>query len=419
MTSLESSLWHQTSWPKIKFASIFNIRGSSVQLDKESGAPLSPAWKRKLNDHANPLKEFSVTFVEAMRMMGLGLRMYSHVQKEKAQGRVPIIDPFARDVQPSACHGVPLGGMGGGTIGRGFRGDFRRWQFIPGICEEAPVLADQFSVFVTRGKAGPSQKKFSSVLYPGRPDTLKKKDGVGIGSWGWHMSGSHSTYHAVFPRAWTIYDGEPDPELKISCRQVSPFIPHNYQESSLPCAAFAFVVANGGREEANVSLLFTFANSIGGDSATTGGHRNTPFSEKDGVKGVLLSHRAAKVRAPVTLGIAALETEGVHVSICPRFSVTGQGGDCTARDMWQQIATHGSFDGFAAGAVNPGAPSLMGTAIGAAVAASVRVPPGEKREVAFSLAWDSPIVKFNKNSSYYRRYTQFYGQDGNAAPKLA
>lgn len=62
------------------------------------------------------------------------------------QLQAPPIDPFNRETKPSACHGVPCGGMGGGSIGRGFRGDFRRWQLIPGVCEEAPVLADQFSV---------------------------------------------------------------------------------------------------------------------------------------------------------------------------------------------------------------------------------------------------------------------------------
>ena len=46
--------------------------------------------------------------------------------------------------------------------------------------------------------------------------------------------------------------------------------------------------------------------------------------------------------------------------------------------------------------------SYPGTAIGGAVAATVTVPPNEKREVHFSLAWDSPIVKFNRRSSYYR-----------------
>ncbi|KAK9143276.1 hypothetical protein Syun_012676 [Stephania yunnanensis] len=33
-----------------------------------------------------------------------------------------------------------------------------------------------------------------------------KPDDHGISSWGWNLSGQHSTYHALFPRAWTIYD---------------------------------------------------------------------------------------------------------------------------------------------------------------------------------------------------------------------
>lgn len=95
----------------------------------------------------------------------------------------------------------------------------------------------------------------------------------GIGSWDWNLGGRNSTYHALFPRAWTIYDGnlmliyytlypgillkqlshgintfasnqgEPDPGLKITCRQISPFIPHNYKDSSLPTAVFTFTVS--------------------------------------------------------------------------------------------------------------------------------------------------------------------------------
>lgn len=98
----------------------------------------------------------------------------------------------------------------------------------------------------------------------------RKSADQGISSWGWNLNGQHSTYHALFPRAWTIYDGnlvsnlffligvpngscpyiifipvgEPDPELKISCRQISPFIPHNYRESSLPTAVFVYTVCN-------------------------------------------------------------------------------------------------------------------------------------------------------------------------------
>ena len=33
-------------------------------------------------------------------------------------------------------------------------------------------------------------------------------DDASIASWDWNLDGQHSTYHAVFPRAWTIYDGK-------------------------------------------------------------------------------------------------------------------------------------------------------------------------------------------------------------------
>jgi len=39
------------------------------------------------------------------------------------------------------------------------------------------------------------------------------------------------------------FKGEPDPELKVSCRQISPFIPHDYQESSLPTSVFVYTVS--------------------------------------------------------------------------------------------------------------------------------------------------------------------------------
>lgn len=40
--------------------------------------------------------------------------------------------------------GVPLGGIGSGTIGRGFRGEFCRYQMVPGIYEYETVMANQF-----------------------------------------------------------------------------------------------------------------------------------------------------------------------------------------------------------------------------------------------------------------------------------
>lgn len=131
----------QPSWP----ISDYVQKPTLALLEDDPGAPPHQAWRRKLNSHAEVLKEFRVTFMEGFKMLRLGMRMWTYVQSEKSEGRLPPIDPFRRETKPSACHGVPCGGMGGGSIGRGFRGEFRRWQIVPGVCDEAPVLANQFS----------------------------------------------------------------------------------------------------------------------------------------------------------------------------------------------------------------------------------------------------------------------------------
>lgn len=398
------------SWPATDYVSKSTIH----LLECDLGAPPQIAWRRRLNSHANLLREFNVTFKEAVKMIKLGFRLWTYIQAERSEGRTPPIDPFTRQIRPSACHGVPLGGMGSGSIGRGFRGEFRRWQLVPGVCEEAPVLANQFSVFVSRDGG----KKYSSVLYPGRPSELGVVEDAGISSWDWSLDGQHSTYHAVFPRAWTIYEGEPDPGLKISCRQVSPFIPNNYRESCLPSTVFSYTLVNTGKGNASVSLLFTWANSIGGSSHLSGGHFNECFKEEDGVSGILLHHKTEKGHPPITFAIAAQKTNEVNVSVFPCFSVSGKDEEFSAKDMWMEMKEHGTFsekhwDSF------PTALSPPGVSIGGAVAATVMLQPHERKTVTFSLVWDSPKVKFLKGRSYYRRYTKFYGFSGKAATRMA
>ncbi|GBG69798.1 hypothetical protein CBR_g4627 [Chara braunii] len=84
--------------------------------------------------------------------------------------------------------------------------------------------------------------------------------------------------------------------------------------------------------------------------------------------------------------------------------------------MWEEVRQNGFFF---KSKDEQKSPSGEGCAIGAAVAAFTVVPPGMSREMVFSLAWDAPIVKFCEGSSYYRRYTKFYGVNGKAAAKLA
>lgn len=407
-----TSIFHERkpSWPVNSYVH----RTTMQALESDVGAPPPQAWRRKLDSHANFLKEFTLTFMETFKMLGLGWRVWQYARSERAKGRKAPIDPFRRGPKPAASNGVPLGGMGGGSINRGFRGEFHWFQLLPGVCKEEVVQGDRFSVFITRE----SGKKYSSVLATGFSEEKRKKDdGSGIASWDWRLNGQHCSYHALFPRAWTIYDGEPDPDLKISCRQISPFIPHNYKESSLPSCVFSYTLANTGKDTANVSLLFTWTNSVGGSSELSGGHFNSPFIAEDGVRGALLHHKTGNTSPPITFAIAAQETSDVSVSVCPSYSVSGKRNKLSAKEMWLEMKEHGSFDP-GNWDIKPLPPSKQGSSIGAAVAARVVVPPHEKRTVVFALAWDSPEVKFVKGKSYHRRYTQFYGTFGNAAENL-
>ncbi|PON68328.1 Beta-glucosidase GBA2-type [Parasponia andersonii] len=337
--------------------------------------------------------------------------MWRLVKQETAEGKLLMFDIFKKR-HITSNHGVPLGGIGAGSIGRSYRGEFQRIQLFPTKSEDVPILANQFSVFVKR----PSGERYSTVLSPKSQELAKEVSASGIGSWDWNLNAEKCTYHALFPRAWTVYDGEPDPELVIVSRQISPFIPHNYKESSFPVSAFTFTISNKGRAPADVTLLFTWTNSVGGTSGASGGHFNSKMKTENGVHGVLLHHKTANGHPPVTFAIAAEENDDVHVSKCPYFLISGNSKGNTAKEMWNEIKKFGSFNHLDCNETS--VPSKRGSTIGAAIAATLTIPSGAVRTVTFSLAWDCPEVRFI-GKTYHRRYTKFYGSHGDAAANIA
>ncbi len=380
----------------------------------------SVAWQRRLSDILpDPGHPTRFSFGVLLDNLEMILRLRRHRIRLQRAGRVPVID-FFNQLDPGPWMGVPLGGLGGGTITRGWQGDFNRWQMQPGMYHYGTVPADQFSVYVRR----PGKQARMQVLYPGKPES-----GV-LAGWSWDLPGEQAIYHALYPRAWTTYDGI-DRQLTLTCRQVSPVIPHNYTESSTPAGAFVWTIENTGDTPVTVGLMFTFQNGIGAEADRAGGNVNRAFTleaEGGSVTGVTLSHRHrqdqnppegerrddpetewAEFEDPLTFAIAAHGTEGVEVSYRTRFVTTSSG-----MDVWGDFRDDGRLENVA-----DDRPSMESAAIGAALCATVEVPPGESREVAFSLAWDMPVARFGEGRAYWRRYTRFYGRGGDAAPRIA
>ncbi len=173
----------------------------------------SVAWKRRLDEKV-PLKGTPVkaTLPVLLKMAPALSRIVGQMIRDRLGGRRSVVVGMPRATTPTS--GVPLGGLGGGTITRGWRGDFVRWQMQPSIYRHEVVPVDQFSLRVKRdsdragGSAGGGQPR-TLVLSP-RPAKVS-----GLESWNWALDESKTTYHALFPRAWTVYE-EPIPGIRLT-----------------------------------------------------------------------------------------------------------------------------------------------------------------------------------------------------------
>ncbi|EMS45716.1 Non-lysosomal glucosylceramidase [Triticum urartu] len=356
-------------------------------------------WEHKLSHVRYDLPSFGLTWREIRQMAGLGLRLGRHILEETSKGRTAIIDPMKKRTARSG-QGVPLGGIGAGSIGRSCKGEFQRWQLFPGACEDKPVMANQFSLKSMRNvplRHLPHRSRYKGLHFPQR--RCKIFDSV-------------ASWETGFAK-----------------------------------------VTNSGTTAADVTLLFTWARKGWRAWCTVTPQTLTIF---------LIESRTADGLPPVTFAIAAQEKEGVHISECPYFMMSGSSDEFTAKDMWNSVkepfqfgklnitllnvrkalkfgtlnwtflqqnliltckngspdsTEHGSFD--LLDPVNSSTSSKPGTSIGAAIAASVKLAPQATQNVSFSLAWASPEVKFCSGKTYHRRYTKFYGTDVDAAASLA
>jgi non-lysosomal glucosylceramidase len=299
-------------------------------------------------------------------------------------------------IDDGAWGGVPLGGLGAGSIGRTHGGDFARWHLDLGTHRFETIAANQFSVFVAQG-----EDTQAHVLSASRPSILR--------DWNWDFPAGAGTYYALFPRAWLAYDWDQLP-VQLVQKQLSPVIPGNYQESSYPVGVFEWTAANPTEEALTLGLMFTWQNLVGHDwyRDLDGGNYNYAFNE-DGVIGVVLTRPGEVVTEEWdgSFAIATEEQQGVEVSYRSRFA-TREG---TA--VWSDFSGDGRLDN-----VDDSSPA-SGEYVAAALAVTVDLEPGEERTIPFALAWDFPITEFGSGTQWYKRYTAFYGKTGREAATIA
>ena len=292
--------------------------------------------------------------------------------------------------------GVPIGGLGAGSIGPTIRGDFARWHLRVGRHRFLPVAADGFALSVATATG-----RWAGPLAVGTAPTLP--------AFGPALPVGSGTYRALFPRAWSVYDGLPVP-VRATCEQLSPVVPGDEATSALPVGLFRWTFENTGPTRATVGLLFTFRDPRGEESGETpAAGAWSELVRRAGSAGVLL-HGAPGTPAELggTFAIAVETADDVDVRVRTRFDPD------TGADAWAEFGADGRLRNR-----DDRRTTAAGDTVAAAVSATVELEPGASRTITFSLAWDLPIVEFGGGRRWRKRYTDEWGTSGLRAYELA
>ncbi|MBA2381450.1 MAG: glucosylceramidase, partial [Chloroflexi bacterium] len=292
--------------------------------------------------------------------------------------------------------GVPIGGLGTGSIGRTFRGDFARWHLEVGKHRFAPSGVDGFAIHVGSAGAEPARTTFLSALRPGLlPDAIDE------------LPPGRGTYHGLFPRAWQAFEPE-DLGIRVTGEQLTPVIARDLEASALPLGVYDWWVENPSAIARTVGILLTWEDPAASQGIATSGSRHTEV-RTDAGSGIVL-HSATDLPTGLrgTFAIAARAEPGVEITM--RSGLDGAG----LADSWTAFARDGRLDGGIGGAsVPPDGPLAV------ALAVTVELAPGERRRVRFALAWDLPMVEFGAGRRWWKRYTRAWGTTGTRAWDLA
>jgi len=269
--------------------------------------------------------------------------------------------------------GAPCGAIGAGTIGRGFKGEFARFQMIPGEYSYETVPSDAFHVCVK--EEGSGKVLFSSVL-------ASKRSGRAFKGWEYNVRDEDISYRALYPRAWFTYD-LPEVNLKLFCEQISPFIPQDYQDSSLPVCVFKWKVQKMNPDDnrkLKVIIAFSFQSGWGK-------RQKWLRARTRGFQGGRLIHQSVR-GLRLTYGIYAQNGQAL-----PDFRPGAGDGRGFIRaieeDQSEEVKDTSSS--------------------GRPVGIGVKVLVNEGQEAIMALCWDMPRIKFKSGARTWTRwYTKFF-----------
>jgi non-lysosomal glucosylceramidase len=342
----------------------------------------------------------------------LFFRCRKFLQKCKTKKIQSHIDFFS----PLSCkqiYGAPIGGIGTGSIGRTFTGEFTRFQLVPGIYEHETSETNLFTVNI--------RKKFHSTYQ--QTLVTKKSSLKGFKYWNMEYPENNGIYYALYPESWTVYN-LPGQNVNLTCHQISPVIPHNYKDSSLPVGLFNWTIENNNNEDIELSLMFTWQSGSASDKFELSDVSSKSFEnyESNGanITGVKINQKLRNI--PLEYLISARKTDNCSITYnCQFYPDNEESGT----QLWYDLLNNGNLSNKEFNEKNKPQKDSNGSSknlkLAVAVCVQVKVKANSKENIEFSLVWNMPNINFYDNQkSYNRFYTRYFPETNpNSALNIA
>lgn len=190
-------------------------------------------------------------------------------------------------------------------------------------------------------------------------------------------------------------------------RQISPIIPHNYKDTSLPCAVFVWQIENVGDKDRKVSISFVMKNGTGNKKQDGAGAARTATFDSEDIRGASIVQTITDM--PCNYSIGVYKSDDIKVSTVGKIDPNGNGSA-----LWNDLNENGI----------PSEKSedknlKEGKDVAVAVSGQKLLKPGVCDEIEFCFVWDMPKVQFPKGTKMYSKYyTKYFGADGAAGDKI-
>ncbi|CAM2140623.1 non-lysosomal glucosylceramidase [Pararobbsia alpina] len=279
----------------------------------------------------------------------------------------------------------PLGGIGTGSVSLTASGRLIDWsirnkpdihQFNgyshfaikaerDGVLLDARVLNGPYDANPT---GSPATRKFDGFGFGANRDTL-----AGVPHF------DDATMIGRFPVAEVLFDDARFPG-SVALTAMSPFIPHDERNSSMPVALFAIEVVN----TTAAAIDYTIGGTLGNLGCDSGVHR---FVQTEGLSALHLESADIE-RPPEQRGDLAIVTDAEHVEHVD-YHFRGQWFDSLSL-YWREFASAGPLRERHYDAPRASR-NMFNQPEHGTLAARVRVEPGERRTVRFAISWNYPL----------------------------